>query len=230
MSDNNNNTASRTKEGSIILGSGRCYCDEVNENDYDLRNDSDVKRLVQAIEMEEKQLAYTKGGATFNYSHTWYTAKDDSGDIQKTKMTEDTASLKLGIIATINQSYLKKLFPTVSRSESDENFVINRIGGTNNDDGKVYYFVFINEDPEGDTIIIVKGKNTAALSEQFQAATETSIEIEITGEPLDKDGRKAISVERAHGVEITVPNTADDEEDDDSDEDDEPVSNATDTP
>ena len=232
MSGNNNNNNVRTVKESILLGSGHCYCIEATEGEYDLSTQQGVKNLVTALETEQTQLAHIKGGATYNYTVNYYTASDDLGETEKIKMTEDSASLKLGMIATINQSYLQKLFPTVERDASDENFVITRMGGVNNDDGKVYFFAFINEDTDGDTIVIVKGKNTAALSEQFQAANETTLEAEIAAKSLDKNGRKAILVERVHGAEITVPSEElnGDGDGDNGDEEEEPIAFTSDVP
>ena len=217
-----NTTAKKTVKDSIMLGSGHIYCIEANDDEYaDLHSNEGLINLCRALIKEENKLAHIKGGATANYEITYYSAKDDLGEIERTKPQEDKASLGIGVINTIIMEYLEKLFPTVQRDTSIDDLIIDRIGGINNDNGKVYYFAFVNEDEDGDTIVLLKGKNTAALALAFQPGQESTMSPEIQGEPLDKNGRRAIHFAKTHGVnfdDIQVPA----EEADPSDADDEP--------
>lgn len=217
-----NTTEKKTVKDSIMLGSGHIYCIEANDDEFtQLNTNAGLFNLCKALIKEENKLAHIKGGATANYEITYYSAKDDLGEIERNKPQEDKASLGIGVINTIKMEYLNKLFPTVERDTSIEGFIIDRIGGINNDDGKVYFFAFVNEDEDGDTIVLVKGKNTAALSVVFQPGQESTMSPEIQAEPLDKNGRRIIHTAKPHGVsfeDVEIPA----EEEDPSDEDDEP--------
>ena len=220
-----NTTVKKTVKDSIMLGSGRIYCIEANDDEYaDLHSNEGLINLCRELIKDENKLAHIKGGATANYEITYYSAKDDLGEIERTKPQEDKASLGIGVINTIKMDYLEKLFPTVERDSSIDELIIDRIGGINNDNGKVYYFAFVNEDEDGDTIVLVKGKNTAALALAFQPGQESTLSPEIQGEPLDKNGRRLIHFAKTHGVsfdEIEVP-TDDQGGDDEGDDEGEP--------
>ena len=65
----------------ITLGSGKLYCIKFTG---EIPDDA-------TIETEDNQLAHIKGGASLEYTAESYTAKDDLGVVQKTKVTKEEA-------------------------------------------------------------------------------------------------------------------------------------------
>lgn len=131
------------------------------------------------LEQEENRLAWIKGGASLEYSGEFYDAKDDLGMVSKRKLTTEDVKLKSGIM-TWNGNVLKKLCSTARVTEKDGERTV-KIGGTGNDDGAVYIFHFLHEDPvDGDVRITMVGQNTSGFTLQFAADAETVIDAEIS--------------------------------------------------
>lgn len=131
------------------------------------------------LEQEENRLAWIKGGASLEYSGEFYDAKDDLGMVSKRKLTTEDVKLKSGIM-TWNGVVLKKLCSTARVEEKDGVRTV-KIGGTGNDDGAVYIFHFLHEDPvDGDVRITIVGQNTSGFTLQFAADAETVIDAEIS--------------------------------------------------
>ena len=85
----------------ITLGSGNLLCKEYADampayTDFD--DDTDLLGRIQ-------------GGATLEYKGAWYEAKDDTGKVVKTIITDEEATLKSGIL-TWNGKTLEKLCST----------------------------------------------------------------------------------------------------------------------
>lgn len=85
----------------ITLGSGKLYCIKFTG---EIPDDA-------TIETEDNQLAHIKGGASLEYTAESYTAKDDLGVVQKTKVTKEEATLKAGLL-TWCATTLEKLCAT----------------------------------------------------------------------------------------------------------------------
>ena len=163
----------------IVLGSGKLYVDEFTG---ELPEDA-------AIEVEAKLLGYIQGGATLNYTPTFYEAKDDLGIVSKKIITEEEAVLKSGVM-TWNGTTLKKLTPTarVTEDKATKTRTV-KIGGLGNNDGKKYVLHFVHEDKtDGDVRITIVGSNEAGLELTFAKDKETVINAEFKAQPQDNEG------------------------------------------
>ena len=163
----------------IVLGSGKLYIDEFTGT---LPADAE-------IEVEGKLLGYIQGGATLNYTPTFYEAKDDLGMVSKKIITEEEAVLKSGVM-TWNGTTLKKLTPTarVTEDKATKTRTV-KIGGLGNNDGKKYVLHFVHEDKmDGDVRITIVGSNEAGLELTFAKDKETVINAEFKAQPHDNDG------------------------------------------
>lgn len=176
--------AKRTNE-TITLGSGKLFCMEFPANGT-MPEDS-------AIEVEENRLAWIKGGAALEYAGEFYDAKDDLGMVSKRKLTTEEVKMTSGIM-TWNGQVLKKLCSTATVTEADGVRTV-KIGGTANDDGKVYIFHFLHEDAtDGNVRITMVGQNTSGFTLTFAADAETVIDAEfsaVSGK-LDNQGTLVI--------------------------------------
>lgn len=169
----------------ITLGSGKLFCMEFPSSGT-IPEDT-------AIETDENRLAWIKGGASLEYSGEFYDAKDDLGMVSKRKLTTEDVKLKSGIM-TWNGQVLKKLCSTARVTEASGVRTV-KIGGTSNDDGKVYIFHFLHEDPvDGDVRVTLVGQNTSGFELQFAADAETVIDAEISAVAgkLDTEGTLVI--------------------------------------
>ncbi len=163
----------------ITLGSGSLYCipyvDTVPE--------------VEEICVAENELGYIKGGASLEYTPTFYEAKDDLGKVVKTIITEESALLKSGIL-TFNGNTLTKLCDTGRVTEDAVNKRrIVKIGGIGNAQGKKYVFCFHHKDPvDGDIWVIIVGQNQAGFTLAFAKDAETVIDAEFKCLAQDTEG------------------------------------------
>lgn len=175
----------------IVLGSGKLYIDEFTGT---LPADAE-------IEAEGKLLGYIQGGATMNYTPTFYEAKDDLGIVSKKIITEEEAVLKSGVM-TWNGTTLKKLTPTarVTEDKATKTRTV-KIGGLGNNDGKKYVLHFVHEDKaDGDIRITIVGSNEAGLELTFAKDKETVINAEFKAQPHDKDGTLILFKETDAGI------------------------------
>lgn len=151
----------------IVLGSGKIYCVEYAGS---IPEDT-------VIETEDNRLGYVQGGATLEYAPTFYEAKDDLGYVSKTILTEETATLKSGIM-TFNGETLTKLCTTGRVTETEGKRTV-LIGGAGNQDGKSYVIRFVHNDAvEGDIRVTIVGRNEAGFSLSFAKDKETVIDAE----------------------------------------------------
>ena len=175
----------------IVLGSGKLYIDEFTGT---LPADAE-------IEAEGKLLGYIQGGATLNYTPTFYEAKDDLGIVSKKIITEEEAVLKSGVM-TWNGTTLKKLTPTarVTEDKATKTRTV-KIGGLGNNDGKKYVLHFVHEDKaDGDIRITIVGSDQAGLELTFAKDKETVINAEFKAQPHDKDGTLILFKETDAGI------------------------------
>lgn len=172
----------------IVLGSGI---------DYSMEFTGEIP-ADDVIETEEHRLGAIKGGATLNYKPSTYTEKDDTGKISKTVTTDEEVTYKLGLI-TFNANVLDKLASTGTVTEEtvgDKKRRTIKIGGVENDNGKKWLHRFVHEDPvDGDVRVTIVGTNKSGFSLAFAKDKGTTLEPEITAEPLDKEGHLIIYTE-----------------------------------
>ena len=163
----------------ITLGSGKLYLipyvDSVPE--------------VEEICIEDNLLGYIKGGATLEYAPSFYEAKDDLGYVTKVIITEETATLKSGVM-TFNGNTLKTLSATgrVTEDATSKTRTL-KIGGIGNADGAKYVICFHHEDPiDGDIWVVIVGQNQAGFSLAFAKDAETVIDAEFKCLSQDNEG------------------------------------------
>jgi hypothetical protein len=153
------------------------------------------------IETDANRLGYISGGATLEYTPTFYEAKDDLGVVTKSILTEETASFKSGIL-TFDGTTLGKLCSTGRVTEVNKTRTV-KIGGVGQDDGKKYVIHFVHIDKtDGDIRVTIVGRNEAGFSLAFQKNKETVIDAEFKCQSLDSDGTLIIYKE-----EIKTANT-----------------------
>lgn len=172
----------------ITLGSGDLYCIDTIENV------PNTIEAIQALLVDDNFLGYISGGATLEYKPTFYEAKDDKGNVSKTIITEEEATLKSGIL-TFNASTLNKLCDTGRVSETTKERLV-KIGGTKNRNGKYYLIIFKYTDAvDGDAYVIIVGQNQAGFSLAFAKDKETVIDAEFKAKPMDKEGTLIVYME-----------------------------------
>lgn len=175
-----------TKE-KVTLGSGKVYMDEFT------KLPETFAELLAELMTSAKQAGWIKGGASIEYKPTMTTEKDDLGHIVKEVLTEEEATFKTGLF-TWNAETLQKLSATAEiTTEKDEKsgkeYRILRVGGTDNDDGKMYVILFVHEDPvEGNCYLVIVGRNSAGFTITFAADSATVIDAEFNCKPQDDRG------------------------------------------
>ena len=161
----------------IVLGSGKLY---VTEFTGTLPESTD-------IEKNENLIGWIQGGATLQYTPTFYEAKDDLGMVSKKFLTEEEVILRSGVM-TWNGDTIAKLTAT-ARVTTDSTTRTVKIGGISNYDGKQYVIHFLHEDAvDGDIRITIVGSNEAGFEMSFAKDQETVINAEFKAQPQDKEG------------------------------------------
>ena len=163
----------------ITLGSGKLYL---------MLFDGTIPE-VDTICVDENLLGYIKGGASLEYAPTFYEAKDDLGYVVKTIITDETATLKSGIL-TFNGRTLDKLCDTARVTEdSTKKIRTVKFGGVGNAKRAKYLICFHHEDPiDGDIWVIIVGNNQAGFSLAFAKDAETVIDAEFKCLAQDNEG------------------------------------------
>jgi hypothetical protein len=161
-----------------------------------------------ALEVDANKLGDIKGGATLEYTPTFYEAMDDSGARTKRILTDEVVLLKSGIM-TWNGVTLKKLCQTARVTESGGKRTV-KIGGIGNASGEKYLLRFVHEDPEdGDIRLTIVGGNQAGMSLAFTKGAETVINAEFKAFPQDSDGTLVTFVEEIRPEQaLTVTSVA----------------------
>lgn len=138
------------------------------------------------IETEDNRLGHIEGGASIEYTPTYYNAKDDLNKVKKTILTDEIAKLKCGII-TWNANTIEKLSANATVTEAGGKRTM-KIGGILNQNIKNYLFRFVNKDNvDGDIRITVVGNNQSGINLSFAKDKEVKIEPEIEVMPM-QDG------------------------------------------
>lgn len=159
----------------IVLGSGKLYVATISATAgvYTIPADN-------VIETTANLLGYIQGGATLEYTPTFYTVKDDLGYVSRRYLTEENVVFKTGVL-TWNGNVLDKLCSTATVDETDtaNHTRTVKIGGIDNYDNQMYCIRFVHEDDaEGDIRLTVVGNNTAGFELQFQPEAETVLNAE----------------------------------------------------
>lgn len=161
----------------ITLGSG----------DLMIKEYEDTIPAYTDFDVETDLLGRIQGGCTLEYSGEWYEAKDDTGKVVKTIITEEEATLKSGII-TWNGKTLEKLCSTARVTESAGIRTV-KIGGIGNYNGKSYVICFHHTDKvDGDVWVVVRAVNQGGFSIAFAKDKETVIDAEFKCLPQDDEG------------------------------------------
>ena len=170
-------------EKRIVLGSGKLYVVA-----YTNSIPEDV-----TLETEQNLLGLISGGATLEYTPTFYEAKDDLGLVSKKFITDEEVIFKSGIL-TWNGDTLDKLCATSTvDTSSKEGKRIVKIGGSANYDGAKYVIRFVYSDAaDGDVRVTLVGSNEAGFEMQFQKDKETVINAEFKAQPHDANGTLVI--------------------------------------
>lgn len=170
-------------EKRIVLGSGKLYTMDFTGS---IPTDD-------VIEVDDNLLGLISGGATLEYTPTFYEAKDDLGLVSKKFITEEECLFKSGIL-TWNGKTLKKLCATGRVSEdTTTNVRTVKIGGADNYNGQKYVIHFVHKDNvDGDVRITLVGSNEAGFEMQFQKDAETVINAEFKAQPHDDEGTLVI--------------------------------------
>lgn len=163
----------------ITLGSG----------DLMIKEYTDTMPSYEDFDVNTDLLGRISGGASIEYKGTWYEAKDDTGKVVKTIITEEEATLKSGVL-TWNGNTLKQLCSTARVVEDNEKGIRTvKIGGVGNHDGKSYAICFHHTDKvDGDVWLLIRGVNQAGFSLAFAKDKETVIDAEFKCLPQDNEG------------------------------------------
>lgn len=166
----------------ITLGSGDLYMVEYSGT---IPADS-------TFEADGNQVGAIKNGATLAYTQETYEAVDDSGKYRKTITTKETVTLQTGLF-TWNGETLGKLCSTARVTTTTGKRTV-KIGGVDNDNGKLYAIRFVHKDAaDGDVRVTIIGKNTAGLNIVFAPGAETTLGPTFTAQKAtDTDGTLVI--------------------------------------
>lgn len=170
----------------ITIGSGDVFYEEFDE--------AAGMPTLDAICVKEKLLGRISGGATLQYKGDWYTAKDDTGKVEKTLITDEEVTFKTGII-TWNGKTLNVLCATGRVTESGNKRIV-KIGGVGNANRKSYVIAFHHVDKvDGDIWLMIRGTNQGSISLAFAKDKETTVDAEFTALSQDEDGTLITYVE-----------------------------------
>lgn len=161
----------------ITLGSG----------DLMIKEYTDVMPTYDEFDITTDLLGRIQGGATLEYKGEWYEAKDDTGKVVKTIITEEEATLKSGVL-TWNGKTLAQLCSTARVTEAGGIRTV-KIGGVGNHNGKSYAICFHHTDKvDGDVWVVIRAVNQGGFSLAFAKDKETVIDAEFKCLPQDDEG------------------------------------------
>ncbi len=200
----------------IALGSGHLYVVE-ETSEVCLSGSMTIAQLLAFAKthaVEENILGKIKNGATLNYSGTFYTEKDDFGEVSKSIITDENASISAGFI-TFDLKMIDKLVSTSQYSADEDGNEMVKLGGETNNNGKKYIIIFVHEDKvDGDIIIAIRGNNTAAIALAFNKKEGSLSNPQFTADPIDSSGVAALIVTMAKGATLAAYAPDDDDDDD----------------
>lgn len=175
----------------IVLGSGKLYVAEATMQDGEYVIPAD-----NTLEVDANLLGYIQGGATLEYTPSFYETKDDLGYVSKKMLTKEEAILRSGIM-TWNGETLAKLSTTARVDETVTGKRTVKIGGIGNFDNTQYVIRFVHEDKaEGFSIrLTLVGSNESGFEMSFAKDSETVVNAELKAIPCDNDGTLIIYTE-----------------------------------
>ena len=163
----------------IILGSGELYM--VTFDGKTVPADTD-------IEKPENVAGNIKGGAKLDYGTESQTVSSDNGRVKATIIKEETVKFTTGLI-TWCQNWLKALIPTARIDASHTNGIRYKIGGLGQQNHERYLLRFVHTKRDGRKLrLTVTGVNTGSVGLSFDPDNPTTVDAEITAEPLDSEG------------------------------------------
>lgn len=168
----------------IVLGSGKLHVVEFTGSEQIA-----TPAAIQALCTDNTILGYISGGASLEYTPTFYTAKDDLGYVTKTIITEEEAKLTSGIM-TFNGNTLNTLCSTgrVTEDATTKTRTV-KIGGIGNAANTQYAIIFHHEDDQdGDIWVCIVGNNQAGFTLAFAKDQETVIDAEFVALAQDNEG------------------------------------------
>lgn len=180
----------------IVLGSGKMYVTQFTKGTA-IPADA-------TLEVNDNLIGWIQGGATLQYTPTFYEAKDDLGMVSKKFLTEEEVILRSGIM-TWNGSTIAKLTATARVDETKAGVRTVKIGGIGNYDGTQYLIRFVHEDNvDGDIRITIVGSNEAGFEMSFAKDQETVINAEFKAQPQDDEGTLILYQEEDSSVTGTT--------------------------
>ena len=188
----------KKEENRIVLGSGKLYITELpNHLDTSLTSVASTFSFFAGMANEDNLLGLISGGAELEYTSNMLTVSDDKEIATKTVVTTEGVTLKGGII-TWNGKVMEKLVATCRVTDDPIlGYRQMKIGGLENDNGKVYALLFVHDDKaDGDLYVFITGKNTAGIKMAFKKDAATTVDPTFTAEALDDTGTKLVILEQ----------------------------------
>ena len=176
----------------IVLGSGTLHVVEFTGQSQ-ITNAAAVMALCTINNI----LGYISGGASLQYTPTFYTATDDLGYVTKTIITEEEVLLTSGIM-TFNGQTLATLSSTARVTEDPTGKTRTvRIGGIGNASNTQYAIIFHHsDDQDGDIYVCIVGNNQNGFTLAFAKDQETVIDAEFRALAQDDDGTLVMYIEQ----------------------------------
>lgn len=143
------------------------------------------------FEQNTNMIGRTKGGATFNYTQSYYTAVSDDGVAKKRRLNEETASFTWGIMTWVPETIAKLLRTATASTASEGDYTISVLegGGIGNQQPKKYWLHFVGgDDIDGKITLTGLGENIDALSAAFANDNETVLQPNFELDPYDAAG------------------------------------------
>ena len=180
----------------IVLGSGKLHVVEFTD-----QTQIEDAAAVQALCTNNNILGYISGGASLQYTPTFYTATDDLGYVTKTIITEEEVLLTSGVM-TFNGQTLAKLSSTARVTEDATTHMRTvRIGGIGNALNTKYAIIFHHEDDlDGDIWVCIVGNNQNGFTLAFAKDQETVIDAEFRALAQDDEGTLVMYIEEDESI------------------------------
>ena len=151
------------------------------------------------IESEANRLGYIEGGAELEYGVESTQFKDDFGIVIRNKITAETATLSCSLIAW-DRKDLEVFAPTARITEATGKRTI-KIGGLENDKGKVHLFRFVHKDSEmGDLRITVVGTQSEGFTLSYKKDEAGAIALKVAAQASDNEGTLILMSEDIKGA------------------------------
>lgn len=169
----------RREEKVITIGSATGY----------LKEFSGTLPEISEICQDEYRIGHTKNGASVKYEQTVTEVTDDLGEIKKTIVSDEKATMQLGLFGW-NGNTLTKIISTAEITSESDGKRVTEIGGIMNDNRKRYVLCLYHHDEEdGDCWWMGVGKNTEGLELAYSQTDGTVAQPTFTCEPYNTSGR-----------------------------------------